>query len=103
MWNSQRVDGGREWNMDCKNKWIENVLEPGVVAHAFNLSTLEAEAGRFLSSRPAWSIKWVLGQSGLYRETLSQKTKGKQKEKNLKGQKQTKEKNLYSIHSGIAF
>jgi hypothetical protein len=26
-----------------------------VVAHAFNLNTWEAEAGRFLSSRPAWS------------------------------------------------
>jgi hypothetical protein len=27
------------------------------VAHAFNPSTPEAEAGRFLSSRPAWSTK----------------------------------------------
>jgi hypothetical protein len=35
----------------------------------------EAEAGRFLSSRPAWSTKWVPGQPGLYRETLYQKTK----------------------------
>jgi hypothetical protein len=43
-----------------------------VVAHAFNLSTWEAEAGRFLSLRPAWSIEWVLGQPGLHRETLSQ-------------------------------
>jgi hypothetical protein len=31
--------------------------EPGVVVHAFNTSTLEAEAGGFLSSRPAWSTK----------------------------------------------
>jgi hypothetical protein len=31
----------------------------GVVAHTFNPSTWEAEAGRFLSSRPAWSTKWV--------------------------------------------
>jgi hypothetical protein len=38
-----------------------------VVAHAFNPSTREAEAGRFLSSRPAWSTEWVPGQSGLHR------------------------------------
>jgi hypothetical protein len=37
----------------------------------------EAEADRFLSSRLAWSTKWVPGQPGLYRETLSQKTKNK--------------------------
>jgi hypothetical protein len=29
----------------------------GVVTHAFNPSTQEAEAGGFLSSRPAWSTK----------------------------------------------
>jgi hypothetical protein len=31
--------------------------KPGVVVHAFNSSTREAEASRFLSSRPAWSTK----------------------------------------------
>jgi hypothetical protein len=36
-----------------------------VVVHA---STWEAEAGGFLSSRPAWSTEWVPGQPGLYRE-----------------------------------
>jgi hypothetical protein len=39
------------------------------VAHAFNPSTPEAEAGRFLSLRPAWSTR----QPGLHRETLSRK------------------------------
>jgi hypothetical protein len=33
----------------------ESENKPGVVAHTFNPSTWEAEAGRFLSSRPAWS------------------------------------------------
>jgi hypothetical protein len=51
-----------------------------VVAHTFNPSTQEAEAGGFLSSRPAWSTEWVPGQQGLHRETLSQnQNKTKQK------------------------
>jgi major histocompatibility complex class I len=32
-------------------------MELGMVAHTFNPSTREAEAGRFLSLRPAWSTK----------------------------------------------
>jgi hypothetical protein len=44
-------------------------LMPGRVAHA--------EAGEFVSSRPAWSTKWVPGQPGLYRETLPRRTKKK--------------------------
>jgi hypothetical protein len=37
----------------------ETDFKPGVVAHTFNPSTweAEAEAGRFLSSRPVWSTK----------------------------------------------
>jgi hypothetical protein len=30
---------------------------PGMVVHTFNPSTREAEAGGFLSLRPAWSTK----------------------------------------------
>ena len=37
-----------------------------MVAHAFNPSTQEAEAGGFLSSRPAWSTEWVPGHSQDY-------------------------------------
>jgi hypothetical protein len=33
------------------------VYKPGVVAHAINPNPWEAEAGRFLSSRPASSTK----------------------------------------------
>jgi hypothetical protein len=51
------------------------MISRAVVAHAFNPSTREAEAGGFLSSRPAWSTEWVPGQPGLHRETLSRKTK----------------------------
>jgi hypothetical protein len=32
-------------------------IKPGMVGHNFNPSTWEAEAGGFLSSRPAWSTK----------------------------------------------
>jgi hypothetical protein len=35
----------------------KSLFWPGVVAHAFNPSTREAEAGGFLSSRQAWSTK----------------------------------------------
>jgi hypothetical protein len=55
------------------------------VVHAFNPSAWEAEAGGFLSSRPAWSTKWVPGQPGLHRETLSQNQKNKQTNKKTRG------------------
>jgi hypothetical protein len=37
--------------------FIFKIYEPGVVAHAFNPSTWEAEAGEFLSLRPAGSTE----------------------------------------------
>lgn len=42
-----------------------------IVAHGFYPSTWETEVGEFVSSRSAWSVKLVLGQLGLPRETLS--------------------------------
>jgi hypothetical protein len=57
-----------------------------VVVQTFNPSTWEAEAGVFLSSRPAWSTKGVPGQPGLHRETLSQK-KERKKEKKRNGRR----------------
>jgi hypothetical protein len=69
------------------------IKSQAVVAHAFNPITWEAEAGRFLSSRPAWSTEWVPGQPGLYRETLSPKTKKKgKKERKKRKEKKRKEK-----------
>jgi hypothetical protein len=55
-----------------------------VVAHAFNPSTWEAEAGEFLSLRPAWSTEWVPGQPRVHRETLSWKKKNRKKAKKEK-------------------
>jgi hypothetical protein len=60
------------------------------LVHDFNPSTREAETGRFLSSRPAWSTEWVLGQPGLHRETLSRKNKQQQQKPN----QPTKQTNL---------
>jgi hypothetical protein len=57
-------------------KWtLKKSSQPGMVAHAFNPSTWEAEAGEFLSSRPAWSTEWIPGQPGLHSVTLSRKKK----------------------------
>jgi hypothetical protein len=38
-----------------------------VVARTFNFSTWEAEAGRFLSLKPAWFKEGVPGQPDLHR------------------------------------
>jgi hypothetical protein len=64
-----------------------------VVAHAFNPSTREAEAGRFLSSRPA-GLQSEFQDSQGYRETLSQK---KRKKKEKKKQEKRKRK-FYSFY-----
>jgi hypothetical protein len=73
-----------------------------VVAHAFNPSTQEAEAGGFLSSRPAWSTKWAQRQPGLYRETLSPKTK-QNKQTNKQKQKKERKYVLFLLSTFIDF
>jgi hypothetical protein len=56
---------------------INKKLCQTVVAHVFNPSTWEAEAGGFLSSRTAWSTESVPEQPGIHRETLFRKTQKK--------------------------
>ena len=50
--NMTDIDGHRE--IERKRKRQTN---QAVVVHTFNPSPWEAEAGRFLSSRPAWSTE----------------------------------------------
>ena len=58
-----------------------------MVAHTFNPSTWDAEAGGSLSSSPGWTSEQVPGQTPkLHRETLFRKSEkqNKTKQKNLK-------------------
>jgi hypothetical protein len=55
-----------------------------MVAHTFNPSTWEAEAGEFLSSRSAWFTDWVPGQPGLLKKTMSQTKQNKTKKYSYK-------------------
>ena len=65
-------------------------LWPGVVVSTFSLSPPEAEAGRALSSRPAWSTR----QPNLPRETLSPKTNQPNKQTDKKKKKLLKQPTL---------
>jgi hypothetical protein len=81
-WRTCVPDGGFEI--------LKTHAKLGVVAHAFDPSTQEAEAGGFLSLRPAWSTKWV-----------SSRTAGKTKQNKTKNNKQTNKQ----IHAklGLSF
>jgi hypothetical protein len=54
------------------------------VAHAFNPSTWEAEAGRFLSSRPAWCRVSSRTAKATQRNKKKKKTKNKKTTTNKK-------------------
>ena len=65
-----------DWSLNPPRTHIKARGHPDTqVVHAFNPSTLEAEASGSL--RPAWSTEWVPGQSRLHRETLSTNTNTK--------------------------
>ena len=64
-----------------------------MVAHAFNPSTWETEAGGFLSSRPAWSTKMSSRTArAIQKNPVSNKNKNKTKQKKTKQNKKEKEK-----------
>jgi hypothetical protein len=52
-----------------------------VVAHTFNPSTWEAEAGRFLSSRPAWATSEFQGSQSYTEKPCLEKQTNKQTKK----------------------
>lgn len=60
-------------------RWRIYILSKVVVALDFNSTPVETETDVSLSSSPAYSTEQVTEQSGLNRETLSQKSKGGQK------------------------
>jgi hypothetical protein len=57
------------------------MLLPGVVAHAFNLSTWEAEAGRFLSQGQPGLQSELQDSQGYTEKPCLKKTKKKKKKK----------------------
>lgn len=59
--NKQNLDPNQIRN--DRSHWV-------VVAHAFKW---EAEPGRSLSTRPAWSMQQVPGQPGMWRSTILKK------------------------------
>jgi hypothetical protein len=56
--NALKIIHCKIWNVCYEiSLFVKTKTKPGMVAHAFNPSSWEAEAGRFLSLRPAWSTK----------------------------------------------
>jgi hypothetical protein len=58
----RRTEGNKYGTLSPEPDYVENHLRVSptsraVVVHASNPSTQEAEAGRFLSLRPAWSTE----------------------------------------------
>ena len=56
-WKCHRVYNVRDNQIICLMGHLKTDPKLGMVLHAFNPSTWEAEAGGFLSSRPAWSTE----------------------------------------------
>jgi hypothetical protein len=83
-----------EFKTQFKEK--KKVKSRAVVAHAFNPSTWEAEAGRFLSSRPAWSTGEFQDSQGFTGKPCFEKKKTKNKKQKQKN-KPKKQKEHHSL------
>jgi hypothetical protein len=55
--------------------------KPGVVVHTFNPSTREAEAGRLMSLRPAWSQSEFQDSQGYTEKPCLEKKENQKKRK----------------------
>jgi hypothetical protein len=78
-----------------------------MMAHAFNPSTWEAEAGGFLSSRPAWSTECSRTARATQRNPVSKKqtnkqTKNKTKQNKTKQNKKSKIKKKKKIETTLS-
>jgi hypothetical protein len=72
-------------------------MSRAVVACTFNPSTREAEAGGFLSSRPAWSLVYKVSSRtarAIQRNPVSKKKKKKKEKKKKKKKKKKKERKV---------
>jgi hypothetical protein len=98
LWGTTSLQS--EWLLSSMSTPVEKDVELGVVAHALNHST--QEAGRFLSSRPAWSTKWVPSRTAraIQRNPVSKTNKQTNKQKqNKTKQNKTKQKDVENCES----
>jgi hypothetical protein len=70
----------------------KNEISWAVVAHTFNSSTWEAEAGRFLSSRPAWSTARATQRNPVSTKKKKKKKKNQRKKKKERERKEGRKK-----------
>ena len=80
---------------NCNGEWLRKALDSlAVVELAFNPNTWEAEAGRFLSSRPAWSTEFQDSQDYTEKPCLEKKQIQKTKKRKIK-------KNIYFLFINV--
>lgn len=78
-WYYPRIPHGMSYKSRGLGEVLEKPMPPEMVAHTFNFSTWEAEAGE---SQPASFTEQVPGKPGLHRETLCQNKNNKHNKTN---------------------